>query len=663
MPAISSRLATDVVSSSVRSFRLDRERAALVIVDMQYASASRSSGLGRWLARVQNHQGSYRFDRLETVVVPSLRRLLAAFREYDAPVVHVQVGSSVADCGDLTPAFRHVEHLIGNYIGTHEFQILEELAPAPGESVVTKLSASAFTSSSLDALLRNLGVAQLIVGGVSTSHCVDLTARDAADRGYEVVVVDDGCAEDTPELHSMSLQLFEKLFGRVSTVDKVIRELESSPPKRRRLGRPRSRPAAETLSRAASARTRVASVWAETTMCQPGPLSGLRVIDAGTMIAGPFAATLLGDCGADVIKIEKPRVGDSMRNWAPIKNDLSLWWKVSARNKRLITLDLGMPTGRTLFLELAAQADVIIENFRPGTFERWGLGYDVLRARNPGVIFVRVSGYGQTGPYRDRPGYGTVADAMSGIPAFTGAPEGAPTLPAFPLADSLAGCFAVIGALSALRDKQRSQKGDEIDVSLYEPLFRIAESQVIAFDQLGLKKQRVGNRLEEDAPRNTYATSDGEWIALSASSDRTFQRLAEAVERPELCTDPRFASNQARIHNVDELDAIISAWVMSRTADVVLSTFEEHDVIAGRIYDIEDIFRDPHYAARGDIAEVPDADFGTLRMPGIVPRFSRHACTLRHAGGALGQDNESVLGQILGLSTPQLRKLETEGVI
>jgi len=403
--------------------------------------------------------------------------------------------------------------------------------------------------------------------------------------------------------------------------------------------------------------------WGADRETHAGPLAGLRVIDAGTMIAGPFTSTLLADYGADVIKIEKPVVGDSMRQWTPMKDGRSLWWKVNARNKRLMTLDLAQPAGRDVFLRMARHADVIVENFRPGTFERWGLGYDVLSELNPGIILVRVSGYGQTGPYRTRPGYGTVADAISGIPAFTGVADGPPTLPAFPLADSLAGCFGVIGALCALRDRERSSLGDEIDVSLYEPLMRIAESQVIAYDQLGLKKQRVGNRLEEDSPRNTYATSDEQWIALSASSDRTFERLVQAMDRPDLMQHARFASNRVRVENADELDAIVGAWIGARTAADVLATFEEHDVVAGRVYDIEDIFADPHFAARGDIVEVPDDDFGTVRMPCIVPRFARHGCELRHAGGSIGEDNEFVLRQVLGLDDVEVERLESEGVV
>jgi crotonobetainyl-CoA:carnitine CoA-transferase CaiB-like acyl-CoA transferase len=305
----------------------------------------------------------------------------------------------------------------------------------------------------------------------------------------------------------------------------------------------------------------------------------------------------------------------------------------------------------------------VVENFRPGTFERWGLGYDVLSALNPALILVRVSGYGQTGPYRERPGYGTAADAMSGIPSFTGFPDGPPVLPAFPLADTVAGCFGVIGALSALYHRNASGRGEEIDVSLYEPLFRLAESQAIAFAELGLVKQRRGNRLEEDSPRNTYGTTDGRWIALSASSDRTFERLARAAGRPELAADPKFATNPGRIEHAEELDRIVGSWIAERSTDEVLRIFAEHDVVAAPVYDITDIFADPHYAARGNIVPVPDADFGTVRMPGVVPRFLQSDCSVRRSGGALGEDNDVVFQRILGLTDRDLKRLESEAVI
>ena len=395
-----------------------------------------------------------------------------------------------------------------------------------------------------------------------------------------------------------------------------------------------------------------------------GVLSGLRVLDAGTMIGGPFAGTLAADHGAEVVKIERPDGGDPIRQWSPLKDGVSLWWKVTGRNKRLVTLDLRTERGRELFSRLVERSDAVIENFRPGTFERWGLSWAELAAVNPRVILVRVSGYGQTGPYAHRPGYGTVAEAMTGLPSFTGFPDRAPTLSAFPLADTVAGTFALMGLLAAVyeRDVAGSGVGQEVDVSLYEPVFRLAESQVIGFSELGIVKQRRGNRIEEDSPRNAYATADGAWIAISASSDRTFARLAAAIGRPELTSEPRFRTNADRIRNDGELDAIVAAWMAERTLTDAMAALEAADVVAGKVYDVKDIFADPHYAARGNLARVPDLDFGTVTMPGVVPRFSRSEAELAWSGGPLGQHNEEVYGE-LGLTEAELAALTAEGVI
>jgi crotonobetainyl-CoA:carnitine CoA-transferase CaiB-like acyl-CoA transferase len=354
-----------------------------------------------------------------------------------------------------------------------------------------------------------------------------------------------------------------------------------------------------------------------------------------------------------------------MRQWSPRKDGRGLWWKVTARNKRLVTLDLRQPRGRQLFLRLVEWADAVVENYRPGTLDRWGLSYAELAAVNPRIIVVRVSGYGQTGPYAHRPGYGTVAEAFSGVPAFTGFPDGPPTLSAFPLADTVAATFGLVGLLGAVyeRDVAGSGKGQEVDVSLYEPLFRLAESQVIGYAELGVVKQRMGNRIAEDSPRNAYATSDGGWIAISASSDRTFARLAAAIGRPELPEDPRFRDNPSRIANDAELDAIVAAWMRVRTTAEVMAALEEHDVVAGPVLDIGGIFADPQYQARANVVEVPDGDFGTVRMPGVVPRFSRSSAGVRVAGGELGRDNDEVYGGLLGLGKDELDVLRGEGVV
>jgi crotonobetainyl-CoA:carnitine CoA-transferase CaiB-like acyl-CoA transferase len=394
-------------------------------------------------------------------------------------------------------------------------------------------------------------------------------------------------------------------------------------------------------------------------------LRGLRILDAGTMIGGPFACTLAADYGADVIKIEKPGDGDPIRQWSPRKKGSSLWWKVTGRNKRLVTLDLREPKGRELFLRLVEWADAVVENYRPGTLDRWGLSYDELSRVNPRIIVVRVSGYGQTGPYARRPGYGTVAEAFSGLPAFTGFPDGPPTLSAFPLADTVAATFGLVGLLGAVyeRDVAGSGRGQEVDVSLYEPLFRLAESQVIGYSELGLVKERAGNRIAEDSPRNAYATSDGGWIAISASSDRTFRRLAAAIGRPELPEDPRFCDNPSRIANDVELDGIVADWMRGRTVAEIMDALEAHDVVAGPVLDIAGIFADPHYQARGNVVEVPDGELGTVRMQGVVPRFSRSTAEVRFAGGTQGQDNDAVYRGLLGIAEDELETLRGEGVV
>ena len=395
-----------------------------------------------------------------------------------------------------------------------------------------------------------------------------------------------------------------------------------------------------------------------------GPLVGLRVLDAGNMIAGPLAATQLADFGADVIKLELPGTGDSMRHWAPMKDGLSLWWKVIGRNKRLITLTLSKPRGQELFRELVRDSDILIENYRPGTFERWGLGYKELAQINPKLVMVRVSGFGQTGPYAKRGGYGTIAEAFSGIPSFTGFPDRPPTLPGFPMADSVASTFAAMSAMFAIYNRDNGDgRGQEIDVSLYEPLFRLVESQVIGFDQLGIVKQRQGNRLAEDSPRNTYETRDGQWVGVSASSQRTFERLTAAMDMPELITDPRFVDNSSRCTNDVALDAMIAGWFKQRDCDAVMALFEEAEVVAGPVLDISEIVKDPHYLARENIVSVPDDDFGRVRMQGVVPKFQGTPGEVRHSGRALGADNRAIFIDMLGVTEAEFLALQAEGVI
>jgi crotonobetainyl-CoA:carnitine CoA-transferase CaiB-like acyl-CoA transferase len=396
-----------------------------------------------------------------------------------------------------------------------------------------------------------------------------------------------------------------------------------------------------------------------------GPLAGLNVLELGNMIAAPTAGCLLGDFGAQVVKAEHPSLGDDLRHWPPSKDGVPLWWKVTNRNKKLITLNLSRPAGQEICLRMLPDFDIVIENFRPGTMERWNLGYEQLAAVNPRIIMIRVSGYGQTGPYSGRAGYGTVAEAMSGIPSFTGFPETPPTLSAFPLVDSLAGMFAAQAALMAVyeRDIAASGKGQVIDVSLYESIFRLIDSQVIGYDQKGIVKERQGNRMVEDSPRNAYKTADGEYVAISAGSQRTFSRLAEAIGLPSLNADPRFATNEARCDNADALDEIVAAWFASRTLDQAMRELDLAGAVAGPVYDIQRIMKDPHFAAREDIVTVADPQLGDIKMQAVLPKFSRTPGTIRWPGGQMGQHNEQVFGEALGIPRDELARLRADGVI
>ena len=397
-----------------------------------------------------------------------------------------------------------------------------------------------------------------------------------------------------------------------------------------------------------------------------GPLKGLRVIDAGQMIAAPLACTLLADFGADVIKIEHPKNGDAMRSRPPEKDGKSLWWKVIGRNKRNITLNLSKKEGQELLLRLVATADVLVENYRPGTFERWGLSYEQLKAVNPRLVFVRVSGYGQTGPYASRGGYGTVAEAFTGIPSFTGFPDGPPTLSSsFAMADSIAANFAAMAAMFAIfeRDQGGSNMGQEVDVSLFEPLFRLTEFQAIAYDQIGLVRERIGNRSSTESPRNAYQTRDNRYIAISASTQRSFERLVEAMGMGELGRDPRFTDGLARQRNADVLDQLMSNWLRGKDFAEALRILEEGEVVSGPVLTIAEIFKDPHYAARETIATVPDHDFTSLRMPNATPRMSRTPGQIRHSGQELGSSNEAIYCDELGLSAAEIAKLKDLQVI
>jgi crotonobetainyl-CoA:carnitine CoA-transferase CaiB-like acyl-CoA transferase len=394
-----------------------------------------------------------------------------------------------------------------------------------------------------------------------------------------------------------------------------------------------------------------------------GPLAGLRVIDAGVLFAGPVIATLLADFGADVIKIEHPR-GDALRTLGWKKNDVSLWWAFVNRNKRLVSIDFGKPEGAQLLRELATTADVLIETYRPGTLERWGAGPEVLHALNPRLVIVRTSGFGQTGPYSPRPGFGTVAESISGFAHINGQPDGPPTLPPFALGDGVASLFGTFAAMFALYHRDRHDApGQVIDLAIYEPLFWLLGPQALVYDQLGYIQGRTGSSTEWTAPRNAYQASDGRWLGLSASSQSIAERVMRLVGHPEVIDEPWFADHTGRVEHQKELDRLIGAWIADHTSAEVQAAFEEQEAVIGPIYSIADIFDDPQYQARETITTVDDPILGPARVQNAIPRLVDTPGRVRHLGGDLGQHNREVLGDELGHSDAELEAWLASGVI
>ncbi|QIN78527.1 CoA transferase [Rubrobacter marinus] len=390
-------------------------------------------------------------------------------------------------------------------------------------------------------------------------------------------------------------------------------------------------------------------------------LDGVKVIDAATLFAGPLAATVLGDFGAEVLKVEHPR-GDPARTHGYDRDGVGLWWKMLGRNKRAVTLSLSKPEGQEIFKELARGADVVIENFRPGTLERWGLGYDELKEENPGLVLARVTGFGQKGPYRNRPGFGTLAESMSGFAHVTGEPDGPPTLPPFGLADGIAALATAFAVLTALRARDATGRGQVVDLAIFEPIFTVLGPQPTVYDQLGVVQERNGNRSVNNAPRNTYRTKDDQWVAISTSAQNIAERVMRLVGRPEYIEEPWFAKGSERAKHADELDEAVGSWISGRTRDEVVDAFEEAGAAVAPIYSIEDIMEDPQYKALETIISVADPELGSVKMQNVLFRLSETPGEVRWSGPRLGEHNEEVYGE-LGMERPRLEELAEKGVV
>lgn len=396
----------------------------------------------------------------------------------------------------------------------------------------------------------------------------------------------------------------------------------------------------------------------------PGPLAGVRVIEMGTLLAGPFCGQLLGDFGAEVIKIEPPGQGDPMRDWGREKSHgMSLWWPVVARNKKSVTLNLREAEGQAIARSLIGKADFLLENFRPGTMEKWGLGYEQLRQTQPGLIMVRVSGFGQTGTYAKRAGFGAVGEAMGGLRYVCGDPSTPPSRMGISIGDSLAATFACIGALAALHHREKTGQGQVVDSAIYEAVLNMMESLVTEYDKAGYIRERTGAILPNVAPSNVYPTSDSQFILIAANQDTVFKRLAEAMGRPELATDPRYASHSSRGANQKELDDLIGAWTRTITAERLEALMEEFGIPSGKIYRTPEMLADAHFQARQAIISVAHPRFGQLKMQNVAPKLSATPGTVRSPAPELGEHNREVYGGLLGYSDARMADLHSAGII
>ena len=395
-----------------------------------------------------------------------------------------------------------------------------------------------------------------------------------------------------------------------------------------------------------------------------GPLSGIRVVDVATFVAAPFCAVLLGEFGAQVIKVEMPGKGDPLRQFGEKYNGVSLLWAQENRNKKGVTCDLRTPEGQEILKRLVGRSDVLVENFRPGTLERWNLGYDALREVNPRLVMARISAYGHTGPYRHKAGFARVAHAFGGLSYLAGYPDRPPVNPgSATIADYLSGLFAAFAVMVALEDRHRTGEGQSIDISLYESIFRILDNLAAVYDKLGMVRERIGTGTVHVVPHNHYPTGDGKWVAIACTSDRMFGRLAGAMGREELARDPRYRTNADRVQHREQVDRIVSEWTRGYRMKELIARLDAAEVPVGPINSIADIFRDSQFEARGSLVEIEDPVLGRLKMPGIVPRMSRSPGEVRRLAPALGEHNEEVYEGLLGYTARELADLERRGVI